>query len=149
MLIKSEIETKLDAEILSLLAKLKETTKDSEDYVNLVDRVSKLHKLKSEEAQNQIKIEEILYKVKADKRLKPPSSDTMLIVAANIFGILWLARYERTERDQSTESFRSHQAAQITINPQKEIEKRVRVKNTFSLFLPRVEFIVYNERRSN
>ena len=32
MFIKSSIEDKLDAEILSLLAKLKETTKDSEEY---------------------------------------------------------------------------------------------------------------------
>ena len=62
---------------------------------NLVDRISKLHKLKSEEAQNQIKIEETLHKFAADSKLQLPSTDTMLIVAANIFGILWLARYER------------------------------------------------------
>jgi hypothetical protein len=77
MFTKSETETKLDAEIHSLLAKLKETTKDSEDYGTLVDRIAKLHKLKTEERPKQI------------------SPDTALIVAANIFGILWLTRYER------------------------------------------------------
>ena len=95
MLNQSPIETKLDAEIQSLLAKLKETTKDTEEYANLVERISRLHKLKIEEAQTQIKIEETLHKVEADKKLKLPSTDTMLIVGANIFGILWLARYER------------------------------------------------------
>ena len=105
MLAKSEIETKLDAEIQSLLAKLKETTKDSEDYGTLVDRISKLHKLKSEEAQNQIKIEEILHQFEADKKLKLPSTDTMLIVGANIFGILWLARYERENVIKAPKAF--------------------------------------------
>ena len=89
MLIKSQIETKLDAEILSLLAKLKETTKDSEEYVNLVDRISKLHKLKTEE------------------RSKPLSLDTVLIVSANIFGILWLARYERENVIKAPKAFGS------------------------------------------
>ena len=102
---KSDIETKLDAEIQSLLAKLKETTKDSEDYGTLVDRISKLYKLKSEEAQNQIKIEETLHQFEADKKLKLPSTDTMLIVAANIFGILWLARYEKTEVIKAPKAF--------------------------------------------
>lgn len=77
MLPKSSIEAKLDAEIISLLDKLKETTKDSEEYETLVDRMSKLHKLKSEE------------------KTQLPSLDTVLVVAANIFGILWLTRYER------------------------------------------------------
>ena len=77
MFIKSETEIKLDAEINSLLDKLKETTKDSEEYDTLVDRMSKLHKLKTEE------------------RFKQINPDTVLIVAANIFGILWLTRYER------------------------------------------------------
>jgi hypothetical protein len=89
MFIKSQIETKLDAEILSLLAKLKETTKDSEEYVNLVDRISKLHKLKTEE------------------RSKPLSLDTVLIVSANIFGILWLARYERENVIKAPKAFSS------------------------------------------
>jgi hypothetical protein len=33
--------------------------------------------------------------LRPDSRLKPPSWDTVLMVGANIFGILWLARYER------------------------------------------------------
>ena len=105
MLIKSEIETKLDAEIQSLLAKLKETTKESEEYKKLVDRIVQLHKLKSEEAQTQIKIEETLHKFEADSKLKLPSTDTMLIVAANIFGILWLARYERENVIRAPKAF--------------------------------------------
>ena len=77
MLPKSSIESKLDREINSLLDKLRETTKDSEEYDALVDRMSKLHKLKSEE------------------KTKLPSLDTALVVGANIFGILWLTRFER------------------------------------------------------
>jgi hypothetical protein len=77
MFTKSQTETKLDAEINSLLAKLKETTKETEEYGILVDRIAKLHKLKTEERPKQI------------------SPDTALIVAANVFGILWLTRYER------------------------------------------------------
>ena len=87
MFIKSPIEVKLDAEILSLLAKLDETTKDSEEYANLIERISKLHKLKTEE------------------RSKPISADTVLVVAANIFGILWLARYERENVIKAPKAF--------------------------------------------
>jgi hypothetical protein len=77
MLPKSSIESKLDTEINALLDKLKETTKDSEEYDKLVDRMSKLHKLKSEE------------------KIKLPSMDAALFVTANIFGIIWLTRFER------------------------------------------------------
>lgn len=77
MFAKSPIEVKLNAEINSLLDKLKETTKDSEEYGIAVDRLSKLSKLKS------------------DEKTQLPSLDTALIVIANIFGILWLTRYER------------------------------------------------------
>ena len=88
MFTKSQTETKLDAEILSLLAKLKETTKDSDEYGTLVDRIAKLHKLKTEE------------------RPKPfISPDTALVVAANIFGILWLARFEKTEVIKAPKAF--------------------------------------------
>lgn len=95
MFTQSSIETKLDSEILSLLDKLKETTKDSDEYIAIIERVSKLHKLKSEEVQDQIKIYEIKTKSEADRRLKLPSTDTLLAVGANIFGILWLTRFER------------------------------------------------------
>lgn len=77
MLTKSPIESELDDEILSLLKKLKDTTKDSKEYAEIIERASALHKLKVEE------------------RPKRLSKDTVLVVAANIFGILWLARYER------------------------------------------------------
>lgn len=77
MFAKSDIDAKLDAEITSLLDKLESISdKKSTDYAVIVERVSELHKLKAEKP----------------KRVSP---DTMLIVAANIFGILWLARYER------------------------------------------------------
>ena len=80
MLTKSETELKLDAEINALLDKLKEETeKDSEEYAKLLERLAKLHKLKTEER----------------PRPKQISPDTVLVVAANIFGILWLARFER------------------------------------------------------
>lgn len=77
MFTKTRIETKLDAEILSALEELASKDKTSEEYGTLVERISKLHKLKAEESPKQI------------------SPDTALTVAANIFGILWLARYER------------------------------------------------------
>ena len=82
----------LDAEIISALEKLATIPdKTSEEYGNLVEHISKLHKLKAEE----------------HPRLKPISSDTVLAVAANIFGILWLARYERENviRSKSALSF--------------------------------------------
>jgi hypothetical protein len=78
MFIKRQHEAKLDAEIqsaLDTLAAMPDKTVDN--YGVLVERISLLHKLKTEE------------------RFKQISPDTVLIVAANIFGILWLARYER------------------------------------------------------
>lgn len=77
MFIKTQTETKLDAEIRSALEELETHDKTSEEYGTLVERIAKLHKLKTEE------------------RSKPLSPDTVLIVAANIFGILWLTRFER------------------------------------------------------
>jgi hypothetical protein len=78
---RSQIETKLIAEINSELDKLESLRDDPEKYAAAVDRIAKLHKLKSEEKTG----------------LKPPSVDTVLVVGANIFGILWLARFEKTE----------------------------------------------------
>lgn len=77
MFTRSRIESKLDEEIISSLEELSKHESASEAYGVVVDRVVKLHKLKSEE------------------RLKPISLDTALIVGANIFGIIWLTRYER------------------------------------------------------
>lgn len=79
MLFKSQTETQLDSEIRSALTELSALTdKTSEDYGKLVDRISKLHKLKAEESPK--------------RRVSP---DTVLLVAANVFGILWLARFEK------------------------------------------------------
>jgi hypothetical protein len=86
---KSRIESELDDEILAVLKVLRTKTKTEEDYGAVLERLSKLHKLKSEKT-----------------GLKPPSLDTVLIVSANIFGILWVARYERTEVIKSQSAFR-------------------------------------------
>jgi hypothetical protein len=77
MLIKSKIEAQLDAEIQSLLRELSNHSSTSEEYADIVERMSKLHKLKVEERPKQI------------------SQDTVLVVVANLFGIFWLTRYER------------------------------------------------------
>jgi hypothetical protein len=77
MFAKSQIEIELETEILSSFKELKSHEATSEEYGTVVDRIAKLHKLKSEE------------------KLKLPSLDTALVVGANIFGIFWLTRYER------------------------------------------------------
>jgi len=93
MFIKSETETKLDAEILSALSKLENLEPKSEEYGTIVDHIAQLHKLKTEETGTTIKIHEMETK----NRFKQISPDTVLIVAANIFGILWVTRYEKTD----------------------------------------------------
>ncbi len=96
MLTKTQTETMLDAEIQSALEQLAQTTKTSDEYRTIVENISKLHKLKTEESNttvtNAVKAQEM---ESSDPRLKPLSLDTVLVVSANIFGILWLARYER------------------------------------------------------
>lgn len=78
MLTKSPTKTKLDAEILSAFEKLESIPdKTSKEYGALVEHIATLYKLKTEDRSKQI------------------SPDTVLVVAANIFGILWLTRYER------------------------------------------------------
>lgn len=79
MFIKSSIESKLDAEIESALDQLSSLDKSADDYSDLVELISKLHKLKTEE------------------RPKRVSPDAVLGAAANVFGILWLTRYEKTD----------------------------------------------------
>lgn len=90
MFAKSPLEAKLDAEILKALDELATMEKTSEKYGVLVDRISKLHKLKAEE-----------------KPKRSVSPDTVLVVAANIFGILWLARYERENVIKAPNAFRT------------------------------------------
>jgi hypothetical protein len=97
MFTKTDIAAKLDAEINSALDQLKTTDKMSEEYGTLVDRISKLHKLKSDDDANELKLYESESKIASDSKLKPPSLDTVLVVAANLFGILLITRYERED----------------------------------------------------
>ena len=76
LFVKNEIDTQLDAEIASALEQLAEMDKMSEDYEKLLDRISKLYKLKPEER---------------PKRISP---DTVLVVAANLFAIIRLTKFE-------------------------------------------------------
>lgn len=102
MFAKSPIHAKLDEKILTALKELDQLDAKSEEYGTVVDSIAKLHKLKAEEASTElkitetnIKIGEIESKTEADSKFKLPSSDTLLVVGANIFGIVWLARYEK------------------------------------------------------
>jgi hypothetical protein len=77
LLPKSQIEAKLDDQIVRALDEMANLDPKSEEYGTAVDRVSKLHKLKSEE------------------KTKLPSTDTLLMVGANLIGIWWMTTYER------------------------------------------------------
>lgn len=77
MFTQSSNDAKIDQEIAASLEELKSLRDNPEKSAALVERMVQLNKLKS------------------DRGLEPPSLDTVLIVGANIFGILWLARYER------------------------------------------------------
>lgn len=66
----------LDEEIQSMLEKMKTLKKTDDEYAKLLEQVSKLHKLKAEEKPKQV------------------NPDTMLIVAANVVGILAILNYE-------------------------------------------------------
>jgi hypothetical protein len=77
MFTKRPTEIKLETEINAALTELENLEKTSEEYGTLVDRIAKLHKLKMEEHPKQI------------------NPDTVLVVAANLLGILWVTRYER------------------------------------------------------
>jgi hypothetical protein len=82
------IQSKLDAEILASLEKLEGLRENSDEYADVVDRITKLEKLKPE-------------------GIRPPSLDTVLIVGANVFGILWLAQYERNDVIKAPNAFRT------------------------------------------
>ncbi len=81
MFTKNLTTAKLNAEIIDALTKLETLEKTSDEYGALVDRIAKLHKLKCEES----------------PRMKPVSWDTALVVAANLFGIIRITRYERED----------------------------------------------------
>jgi hypothetical protein len=72
---QSPIHAKLNKEIIASLDELSQHESTSEEYGIVVDRLSKLYKLKSEE------------------RLSLPSPDTLLVVSDNLIGILMLTRY--------------------------------------------------------
>lgn len=81
----------LDREITAALEELESLRDDPEKYAAALDRVGRLQKMKSQ------------------KGLSLPSPDTMLIVAANIFGILYLARFETSSSNviRAPQAFRS------------------------------------------
>lgn len=89
MIVKSQNNAKLNREIATQLDTLETLRDDPEKYDAAVERIARLEKLKSDEG------------------LRPLSWDTVLIVGANIFGILWLARYERDEVIKSPNAFRN------------------------------------------
>lgn len=87
-------ESQFDAEIARVLKELSQANPETEEYGKLLERVSKLHKLQTEDLTT-------INRIHAENRgpespvRKPLSPDTVLGVAANIFGILWLTRYEK------------------------------------------------------
>jgi hypothetical protein len=94
---KAPLETKLDAEIQSAARQADvKPRQDVRRIRTIVEHITTLHKLKTEETgvsiDNLIKMREMETR---ENRFKPISLDTALVVAANIFGILWLTRFER------------------------------------------------------
>lgn len=92
---KSLLETKLEEEIASALDALDSHDKNSDEYGALIDRVTKLYKLKSEESNAVLASTSAEHKMEMETKIKPPSLDTVLVVGANLLGILWLTRFER------------------------------------------------------
>jgi hypothetical protein len=74
---QTETESMLDAEIARALVKLKDLDSDAKEYGELLERIAKLHKLKTEEQSEKI------------------SPNNALLVAANVFGILSIIHHER------------------------------------------------------
>lgn len=74
---KTKIESLLDTEINAALEELKDLDKNSNEYGQRLERISKLHKLKAEES---------------PKRISP---DNALVVAANLVGIIVIIHHER------------------------------------------------------
>lgn len=72
---RNQNDEALDQEIRIALEELKTLRDEPEKYDAMMERIDTLKGLKT-------------------GGLKPPSVDTMLIVGANIFGILWLTRFE-------------------------------------------------------
>jgi hypothetical protein len=89
MFTQRKIDSALDAEITSALAELEKSRDDPEKYNATLDRIGRLQKTKPQSG---------LFKLPLD---------TMLICSTNIFGVLWLARYERENVIKAPNAFRS------------------------------------------
>lgn len=72
----SDIEAKLDDEIVRVLDKMAPLDPRSAEYAEYGERLS------------------VLYKLRPETRPKQLSPDTMLVVAANLAGIFWLTIHE-------------------------------------------------------
>lgn len=79
MFTRDQPKSKLEEEIDSALNVLSAHTKHSEEYAKIVDQVVKLHKMKEEEKPSTV------------------SPDTLLMVAANLIGILMITKHERAD----------------------------------------------------
>lgn len=77
MLTRSKVGATLDQEIMRALEKLETLDPKSEEYGVVLDRTAALCKLKTE------------------RGLKPPSLDNVLVVSANLLGIVWITAVER------------------------------------------------------
>jgi hypothetical protein len=78
MFTKNQNDLTVDREITAALEELESLRGTPEKYNATVERIGRLQKMKTR------------------KGVSLPSPDTMLIVSANIFGILWLAHFERS-----------------------------------------------------
>jgi hypothetical protein len=68
--------TYVDNEISKITSQLQDLEPKSEEYDTLLNRLEKLHKMRQDEKPDQL------------------SSDTLALVAANLFGILLIIRHE-------------------------------------------------------
>jgi hypothetical protein len=80
-------DSAIDREITIALKELETVRDDPDKYAAAVARITRLKDLKS-------------------TGLKPPTADILCICAANIFGVLWVARYERENVIKSREALR-------------------------------------------
>jgi hypothetical protein len=73
----SKTKTLVEQEIGGMFVELRELHSDSEEYALILDRITKLHKLKADE--------------------QPPrvSPDTLVMVGANLLGIVMILSHER------------------------------------------------------
>lgn len=105
--------SRLEETIDSLMSELAGYDGDSEEYAKIVKQLTELHKLKQaedefslrwfdaqekqkdNESERDLKAAETATRWNALKHFKRPSTDTLLIVGANLLGILIIVGYER------------------------------------------------------